>query len=59
MAPQSARSEWPPQPPSNTVIPPPQGADSAHYKFLGRPVGALDQLLGTPAHPPPPVVVWN
>ncbi|KAJ7841161.1 hypothetical protein B0H14DRAFT_3457588 [Mycena olivaceomarginata] len=38
------------------IPPPPPG--SAHFKFFGRPVGALDTLLGT-APPPPslPVIV--
>ncbi|KAJ6612065.1 hypothetical protein B0H10DRAFT_2054074, partial [Mycena sp. CBHHK59/15] len=41
-------------PTSTTLIPEPNGGDSAHYKFLGRPVGALDEILGTAA--PRPVV---
>lgn len=37
-----------PNPPSPTLIPAPRDPDSAHYKFMGRPVGVLDTLLTPP-----------
>ncbi|KAJ6602309.1 hypothetical protein B0H10DRAFT_2230194 [Mycena sp. CBHHK59/15] len=43
-----------------TLVPAPDSRDSSHYKFLGRPVGALDSILATAAtsNPsPPPLVV--
>ncbi|KAJ6607594.1 hypothetical protein B0H10DRAFT_1956129 [Mycena sp. CBHHK59/15] len=46
-----------PNPTSSTLIPAPNGADSAHYKFLGRPIGALNEILGTRPSPPPLFVI--
>ncbi|KAJ7102689.1 hypothetical protein C8R43DRAFT_1141163 [Mycena crocata] len=41
---------------TSILVPQPLAAGSAHYKFRGRPVGALDQLLkSTPAPAPAPV----
>ncbi|KAJ6629672.1 hypothetical protein B0H10DRAFT_1293488 [Mycena sp. CBHHK59/15] len=43
-----------------TLVPAPDSRDSSHYKFLGRPVGALDSILATAAtsNPSPlPLVV--
>ncbi|KAJ7175612.1 hypothetical protein C8R46DRAFT_1214082 [Mycena filopes] len=53
-----------PNPPSNDLIPAPLN-DSAHYRFFGRPTGALDTLLATaaqamsPAHPPPLIFIGD
>ncbi|KAJ6603152.1 hypothetical protein B0H10DRAFT_2229899 [Mycena sp. CBHHK59/15] len=46
-----------PNPTSSTLIPAPNGADSVHYKFLGRPIGALNEILGTRPSPPPLFVI--
>ncbi|KAJ6624399.1 hypothetical protein B0H10DRAFT_2212812 [Mycena sp. CBHHK59/15] len=41
-----------PNPASMTLISAPDAADSAHYKFFGRPVGDLDGIIGTAASSP-------
>ncbi|KAJ6614644.1 hypothetical protein B0H10DRAFT_2221031 [Mycena sp. CBHHK59/15] len=44
-----------PNPASTTLIPQPSSPASAHYKFHGRPIGILDEILAASA--PVPVVV--
>ncbi|KAJ6550350.1 hypothetical protein B0H10DRAFT_2242738 [Mycena sp. CBHHK59/15] len=44
-----------PNPASTTLIPQPSSPASAHYKFHGRPIGVLDEILAASA--PVPVVV--
>jgi hypothetical protein len=49
LVPHSVRPQCPPHPAPATLIPAPDSADSSHYKFFGRPLGALNEVFG--AHP--------